>query len=32
MKSRFQRWLFAFHEPWGEAPGWYEDALLALSR
>jgi len=31
-ESRFQRWPFRFHEPWGDAPGFaMNTAPLALS-
>src|SRR2546423_1592066 len=30
IESRFQRWFTSRAESWGDAPGWHEDALLAL--
>ena len=32
VESRFQRWSIIRSESWGDAPGWYENALLALNR
>jgi hypothetical protein len=32
VESRFQRWSLIRSESWGDAPGWYEGALLALNR
>src|SRR5476651_92313 len=32
VESRFQRWSIIRSESWGDAPGWYESALLALNR
>ena len=31
VESRLQRWSIIRSEPWGDAPGWYENALLALN-
>ena len=31
-ESRFQRWSLIQSSTWGDAPGWYESALLALNR
>ena len=31
VESRFQRWSIIRSESWGDAPGWYESALLALN-
>jgi hypothetical protein len=30
IESRFQRWFTSRSDSWGDAPGWHEDALLAL--
>jgi hypothetical protein len=30
VESRFQRWSVSRSKSWGDAPGWYEGALLAL--
>src|ERR1700680_209192 len=32
VESRFQRLFIIRSESWGDAPGWYESALLALNR